>query len=188
LVFVTAPTFALLIAWSGGFSWLLVGAYQPEFAFLLGLCAVAWAANIFAGPAYFTNLGSGQVAWNTLSHMLMGALNAGLGWLLGRWYGAHGVAFGYAIALVSGSAMLIAVFGYRQRQPGALMREHLPLVLASLAVAAIGWLVPVQAMAREPGMLLLGLLLPPLVLAVSAWRHPLRRQLFESLLPGKVRV
>jgi O-antigen/teichoic acid export membrane protein len=148
---------------------------------------LAWAANIIAGPAYFTNLGTGQVAWNTLSHVLMGVLNASLGWLLGRWYGAHGVAFGYAIALVSGSAMLIAVFGYRQRQPGALMREHLPLVLASLAVASIGWLVPLQAMAREPAMLLLGLLLPPLVLAASAWCHPLRRQLLDSLRPRTVR-
>ena len=83
LVFVTLPVFALLIAWAGGLSWLLVGAYQPEFVFLITLLAVAWSANIFAGPAHFTNLGTGHVGWNTLSHVLMGALNAGLGWLLG---------------------------------------------------------------------------------------------------------
>lgn len=187
LVFVTVPTFALLIAWSGGFSWLLVGAYQPEFAFLLGLCAVAWAANIFAGPAYFINLGTGRVVWNTLVHVLMGALNAGLGWLLGRWYGADGVALGYAVALVSGSAMLIAVYGYHQRQPCALAREHLPLVVASLAAAAVGWAVP-QTMAKGPGTLLLGLLLPALVLAALGWRHPLRRQLLDSLRPRTVRT
>jgi len=190
LVFVTMPVFALLIAWAGGFSWLLVGAYQPEFVFLITLLAVAWGTNIFAGPAYFTNLGTGHVGWNTLSHVLMGALNAGLGWLLGARYGAHGVAFGYAIALIAGSAMLIGTYGYRHRVRwhAGLTHGHLSLIAASLAVAVLGWLIPLRKESHEPALALISLLLPPLVLGVSVWCHPVRRQLLESLLARKVRI
>lgn len=194
LVFVTLPVFALLIAWAGGLSWLLVGAYQPEFVSLTTLLAVAWGANIFASPAYFTNLGTGHVGWNTLSHVLMGALNAGLGWLLGSRYGAHGVAFGYAIALIAGSALLIGLYGYRhrvhhrERCHAGLTHGHLSLIGASLAVAIFGWLLPLRQEGDEPALALIGLLLPPLVLGVSVWCHPVRRQLFESLSARKVRI
>ncbi|MCK5857893.1 MAG: lipopolysaccharide biosynthesis protein [Abyssibacter sp.] len=190
LVFVTLPVLALLIAWAGGFSWLLTGAYQPELVLLITLLSVAWGANIFAGPAYFTNMGTGQVGWNTLAHVLMGALNAGLGWLLGRSFGAHGVAFGYAIALIAGSAMLVGVYGYRHRVRCHVSSTegHLPLIAASLTVAVLGWLMPLRKVADEPTWALIGLLLPLLVLGVSVWYHPVRRRLFESLSARRVRA
>jgi O-antigen/teichoic acid export membrane protein len=190
LIFVTLPALALLIAWAGGFSWLLTGAYQPELVLLITLLSVAWGANIFAGPAYFTNMGTGQVGWNTLAHVLMGALNAGLGWLLGRNFGAHGVAFGYAIALIAGSAMLVGVYGYRHRVRCNVSSTvgHLPLLAACLTVAVFGWLIPLRKVADEPILALIGLFLPLLVLGVPLWCHPVRRRLFESLPARRVRA
>lgn len=191
LVLFTFPAFALLIAWAGGFSWLLAGAYQPEFVFLLTLLSMGWGANVFTGPAYFTNLGTGQVRWNTLSNVLMGMVNTGLSWLLGSRYGAQGVACAYVIAIVTGSAVLVGAYRHsnRLRWEVGLAHEHLPLVIVSLLVAALGWLAPLQKMTGEPVLLLLGLLLPPLALSASVWLHPLRRQLLASLLPRrKVRV
>lgn len=190
LVFVTLPAFALLIAWAGGFSWLLAGAYQPEFVLLLVLLALAWGGNIFTGPAYFTNMGSGKVGWNTLSHVIMGTLNAGLGWLLGSHYGAHGVAFAYAIALVTGSGVLIAVFQHRNGLGWrcGFAREHLGLATACAAVAAFGWIKPLQPSASGPAALAAGLLLPPLVLGLAAWFHPMRRQLLGWLMLREART
>ena len=184
LAFVALPVFALLIAWAGGFSWMLVGTYRPELVFLLGLLAVAWAGNIFAGPAYFTNMGTGHVGWNTLAHVIMGALNAALGWLLGSRYGANGVAFAYAIALVAGSGMLIAVFQRRYGLGwcGGFAREHLGLAVACAAVVAFGWIEPLRPSTSEPSTLAVGLLLPPLVLGMAAWFHPMRRQLLGWLM------
>ncbi|MFZ2629829.1 MAG: lipopolysaccharide biosynthesis protein [Rugosibacter sp.] len=146
LAFVALPTFALLIAWAGGISWLLVGAYRPEFVFLFGFLAVGWLVNIFAGPAFLTNMGTGQLGCNTLSHIIMGALNAGLGWLLGSHYGAHGVAFAYVIALVTGSGVLIAIFQQRNGLGWrcGFAREHVGLAIACAAVAAFGWIEPLQ--------------------------------------------
>ncbi len=184
LIFVTLPSFALLIAWAGGFSWLLVGAYQPEFVFLLVLLALAWGGNIFTGPAYFTNMGSGQVGWNTLSHIIMGTLNVGLGWLLGARYGANGVAFAYAIALLIGSTVLIIVFERKNGidWTGRFVGEHLWLAIVCAAVATLGWLEPLRPSIGEPAALAAGLILPPLVVGLAAWFHPMRRQLAGWLM------
>jgi O-antigen/teichoic acid export membrane protein len=191
LVFVVLPTFALLAAWAGGFSWLLTGAFQSDFVFLLGVLAVAWGANIFTGPAYFTNLGTGQVAWNTLTHVIMGVLDASLGWWWGSWYGAPGVAFAYAIALVSGSGVLIAVFQARHGLGwgGVFRREHLVLLVICAAVAALGWIEPLRPQTSQPAALAAGFLLPPLVLGLAVWFHPMRRRLLGRwLIPREVRT
>jgi len=190
LVFITLPAFALLFAWAGGFSWLLTGVCQPEFIFLLGLLALARGGNVFAGPAYFTNMGTGHVGWNTLSHLIMGALNIGLGWLLGSWYGAKGVVFAYAIALVTGSGVLIAVFHHRHGLGwrGGLAREHRGLAVACATVFALGWIAPLQPSTGEPAALAAGLLLPPLVLGVAAWFHPMCRQLLGWLMAREART
>ncbi|MGD2063711.1 MAG: lipopolysaccharide biosynthesis protein [Nitrospirota bacterium] len=190
LVFITLPAFALLFAWAGAFSWLLAGTYQREFVFLLGLLVLAWGGNIFDAPAYFTNMGTGHVGWNTLSHVIMGALNASLGWLLGSWYGAHGVAFAYAIALVTGSLVLIAVFQRRHGLGwrGGLAREHLGLVVACAVVVAFGWIEPLRPSTSRPAVLAAGLLLPPLVLGLAAWFHPMRRQLLGWLMAREART
>lgn len=183
LAFVALPTFALLIAWAGGLSWLLAGAYRSEFVFFLGLLAVAWGANIFAAPAYFTNMGTGRVGWNTHSHVIMGVINVGLGWLFGSRYGAQGVALAYAIALVIGSGLLIAVFHHRYGLGwrGGFARENLGLTLACAAVAALGWIVPLRPLSGEYAALGAGLLLPAMVLGLAVWFHPMRLQLLEWL-------
>lgn len=184
LVVVFLPVFALLIAWADWIVWLFLGAYQPELVVLMDILAVAWGGNIFAGPAYFTNMGIGRVGWNTVSHLIMGVLNVGLGLLLGSRYGAQGVAIAYAIALIAGSWMLITVYQLRNGLGwlNGLAREDVGLAVACLAVAAFGCLVPLRPSAGEPFVLAVGLLLPPLVLGLVVWFHPVRRQVLGRLM------
>jgi len=174
LVVVSLPVFALLVAWADWIVWLLVGVSHAELVFLMGILVVAWGANIFAGPAYFTNMGIGRVGWNTVSHLIMGVLNVGLGWLLGSRYGAHGVVIAYAIAV------------YQRRNgvgwSSVLAREHLWLAVACLAVAALGWFSPLWSSAGEPFALTVGLVLPPLVLGLVFWFHPVRRQVLGQMM------
>ena len=70
----------------------------------------AWFFNLFAGPAYFSNLGSGRVTPNTISHCMMGMINISLGIFLGIKFSLNGVIWAYAISLVIGSIYL--VFNY----------------------------------------------------------------------------
>jgi O-antigen/teichoic acid export membrane protein len=182
LAFVTLPTFALLLAWAGGFSWLLTGAYQPELVFLLGLLALGWGANILCSPAYFTNMGTGHVGWNTLAHVVMGVLNAGLGWVLGDHYGAHGVVLAYVISLVTGSGLLIAVFeGKIRMQWGSFAREHLGLFVACSVVISTSWLFPLLPATSGPRQIVAGLVLPLLILGMAVWFHPMRRRVLGWL-------
>lgn len=189
LAFVAFPAFALLIAWAGGVSWLLVGSYRSEFVFLLWLLAVSYGINIFAVPAYFINMGTGQVGWNTLSNVIMGAVNAGLAWLLGSLFGAQGVAFAYAIALIIGSGVLIVVFQRRHRVNWrwGIAHEHLSLAIACALVAALGTIEPLQPVVDGQVTIAAKLLLPSLVLGLAAWFHPMRRQLFGRLMSQTAR-
>ncbi|HMN13063.1 MAG TPA: lipopolysaccharide biosynthesis protein, partial [Bellilinea sp.] len=183
LVFIALPTMTLLFAWAGGASWLLIGDYRAEFVAILGLLALAWGANIFCGPAYFINLGSGRVGWNTLSHIVMGATNAGFGWALGTVYGPTGVIAAYAFALIAGSAVLIVAF---QRQHALNWRlglgsEHGWLVMACAIVAAISWWKPLQPQFGSLDTIGVALwLAAPMILATAAWTHPLRKQLWSG--------
>ena len=190
LIFISLPIFALLFAWAGGISWLLVGAYRPEFVFFLGLLVVAWGCNIFSSPVYFINLGSGNVGWNTVAHIIMGALNITLGWLLGSQYGAHGVAIAYAIALIVGSGVLIIVFQKINTIGWGcwFSREHLGLVVACVAVAVVGWLIPLRPSISEPTALVAGVVLLPFVLGATVWLHPMRRQLLRWFISREGRT
>lgn len=189
IVFVAVPVFALLYSWAGGASWLLTGAYHPEFVSMIGLLALAWCINIFDVPAYFINMGSGRVMWNTLSHVVMGMLNAALGWILGSLYGLTGVAIAYATALVVGSVGLIAAFQRLNRLGWGVASsgEHFWLVAASVLVVVFGVLRPLQPSSGDSWWLLVTqLLLPPLILGLAAWFHPLRKRLLQEL-PGRER-
>ncbi len=184
LAFVALPTFALLFAWAGLFSWLLTDGYQPEFVFFLGLVCLAWGINTFNAPAYFLNMGTGRVGWNTLSHLIMGVLNVSLGLLLGSLYGAHGVLYGYTIAMITASVVLIVSF-HRQNpvnRRDAFSREHLGLLVACVMVVAFGWILPLEITSTNPIALAIELVFPPLLLGLALYYHPLRGQLLSWLI------
>lgn len=180
LVFITLPTFALLFLCAGLFSWFLVGAYRLELIFAIWLVGLAWALNIFDGPAYFVNQGTGRVGWNTISHAVMGALNVGLGWPLGSYFGAPGVGVAYAIAVASGSCVLIAVF-HRTNLLGLrclFAFEHVGLAAASTIVALAAWFVPLNPAVDEIGKIIASILFAALLLGAASWFHPVRRDLW----------
>lgn len=183
LTFVAIPVFVLLYIWSGGVSWLLLGRLDPQFLLLLHVSIGAWFANLFAGPAYFANLGSGQVGWNTIAHVTMGVVNGVLGWWLGQRFGAEGVAWSYAAALVAGSWLL--VFSY-QRRAGIGLR-HLRLEdsgwlavtgLTAVAGGQLVWAETDDALVRFSVLIVASLLV-----VAAAWRHPVRGLLWHRVVP-----
>lgn len=181
LIFISMPVFTVLYASSGIISWLLVGHVHAQLLYLLQLNTVAWLLNLFAVPAYFMNLGTGQLGWNTLTHVIMGLLNAGLGWILGQKFGAEGVAIAYGVALTTGSFLLVIAFQQRSgRQRGnvALM-EHAWIIatcLTTCIASHYAWL----ELPQEK--LIWGLLaFLNLLLAIATWMHPLRSELWGKL-------
>jgi len=191
LIYVTLPPFVLLFAWAGGISWLLTGAFYPEFVLVLGLLCFAWGVNIFCSPAYFINLGVGRIGWNMFAHVIMGVLNGCLGWLLGGLYGARGVVFAYCIAITVASVGLIVAFQRLNRlnPPARIGGENLWLFAASLLTVVIGALAPIQQDSFEDlSGLAVRVLLPFVALGLAAWFHPMRRRLSGRLITRDVRA
>ena len=174
LVFVTLPITALLVVWAGGFSWLLTGEYRPQLVHLIEVFAVAWGLNIFAGPAYFINMGTGHIRWNTYSHMLMGVLNVALCWLMGARFGVVGVAFAYAIALAVPSTLLAVVFAQKNKMSWTQQfeRADLWLLILSVIVGSFGQAILTKYGAEKTFVFYLVLLMPFPLLGSVLWFHP----------------
>ena len=183
LVFVTLPTCTLLFAWAGFPSWFFLGGYNTEFVFFLKIATVGWALNTFASPAYFANLGTGHVGWNTLSHVTIGGLNGILGLFLGSSFGAKGVALGYVSSLVVGSWLLIAVFHKLNTVSWEILvsREHLGLATVSMFILAYSTFDAMLPFCDGNIRMAVMLLFPPLTLIVAIWFHPLRKRIWTQI-------
>lgn len=189
LVLVALPIHALLFAWADLLSELLLADHQAQFVFFLRLSVLAWFINTFAGPAYFVNLGIGNVSLNTFSHAAMGVLNLLFGWILGEIFGASGVAWGYVLALAIGSSWLMIFFQSRHdiRWRDLMLVEHIPLIGASLFVALLGIAssdFPPRCNSNYACSIAF-IFLPVLLLSITLWLHPLRlvlwRRFFANL-------
>ena len=189
IVLVTLPGCTLLFAWSGIASRILLGGYNTVFVFFMQIATIAWALNTFAIPAYFTNMGTGHVGWNTLSHVTIGGLNMILGYLLGSHFSARGVAFGYAGSLVVGSWLLIVIFHKINAVSWKALfsREHLCLASASMFILAYATFEVMMPVGDENMRMVILLLFPILTLGVFVWFHPLRKRLLSRVLsvPGR---
>lgn len=179
LVYMTLPAITLLIVWASSFSSLLVGSREKELVLLINIIAITWASNIFSGPAFFTNMGTGHVGWNTISLAIMGALNLCLGWLFGSLYGWHGVIFAYAISVIIGSLALIQVFQKKNNLDwkNMLDREHLQLFVICTAMAVFSQTTQFATTSGTITYIAGTIILPLLVVGLAMWLHPLSRQL-----------
>ena len=91
-------------------SWLWIGAYNPWFILFSYLLFTGWFLNLLTNPAYFANLGTGELRWNVYGHVVIGVLNIGLGILLGQRFGGTGIVLGFVIALLIGSSLIMLAY------------------------------------------------------------------------------
>ena len=180
LVFLVVPISSWLVLGAGIFSWLLTGQYHLEFIYLMDLLAVGWGINYFASPAYFSNLGTGDVSWNTLAHAVMGILTAVLGWGLGIYYDIWGVAVAYVVGLAVGSILLIVIFQKKHKifwHPFQ-SREHLGVFLSGILTIIFGVWLNLYGRNISPVLVIVALLGLAVLPVVTAWFHPVRRMLW----------
>lgn len=184
LIFIALPVFALIFTMANPISEMLVGYSSPLLVHLIHLCVIAWFLNIFDVPAYFINMGTGRVGWNTISHILTGVINGVLGWIFGMLYGASGVAWAYGAAISIGSWFLVLVFQKISdvHLLSIRLKEHIPLAFACMAVAIVGNILWGMSAANNVLRWILVLAVLPAIVAVAAWYHPVRSELQTRLL------
>jgi O-antigen/teichoic acid export membrane protein len=173
LIFISLPVFALLIASEGIIFKMLNGQNEQVFYFLIQCNAIGWLINTVGSPAYFFNLGTGRLGFNTVSHIIMTSVNACLGYMMGRWFGLDGVVFAYVASLMAGSMYLVITFqlnsGISWR--ALMLNEYLFVILASALLIAIRYIDPWLLTFGEYAHVLIRYLLPSILLGVALWRH-----------------
>jgi O-antigen/teichoic acid export membrane protein len=175
------PLFTGIVAVVPLVSELWIGCYEPAFIRYSIWLAAAWWVNTLNGPAYFVNLGTGKLRWNTLSHVAIGILNGLLGYWLGLNLGGDGVVFGYVLALAIGSFLIIIAYHRENHIPLTylLPKESKKLFLACCAVllseGIIFNLTDLHlSIVSKAG---LSLVLSIVIIGPVFWFHPIRTRL-----------
>ncbi len=180
---INLPGFSIIYAWSGILSVGLVDDINSVLVVFLQLSCMAWFINSFSGPAYFFNLGTGKIGWNTISHVLMGMLNVGLGAVGGSVFGMMGVAWAYCISIISGSVLLIWIY-HNELEVSIIkpiLSESNLVVLLTTLLVVVGHFTWTEN--RDPKYYwVIAIALITLLMLIVTWRHPLSRSYMSGLL------
>jgi O-antigen/teichoic acid export membrane protein len=181
LAFLAIPLLATVGAATPLIAEFWIGHYQQDFVVLSLMLIAANFLNILSGPAYFSNLGEGELRWNVRCHLLMALLNGILGIGLGTWFGIYGAVAGNALAVAISSVLLMLAYHARRsiRVGDLLGSEDTLLLAAGLGVIGLSlllhdWLtgrVPLAANALYCAVAVGAILILPV------WRHTARRRL-----------
>lgn len=161
------------VLWIGHYEVLFV-----EFGLVLNL---GWYSNTIMGPAYFSNMGSGQLKPNLITHLIVIIFAPMLGACLGLSFSGVGVAIGAAISLILGSLyLLVSNFN----RAGLSWRHHMIpkgmalLFLSSLGLPVLSNLGMGQSRGPATAALFTGVALLPLL--TLAWINPVRALFFRK--------
>lgn len=186
LFFVTLPLYAGIFISLPMISILWIGHIENQFLLFGMLLCVGWGLNTLIAPAYFINLGTGDLKWNSIAHVLMAIINVLLGLLLGSIYGGLGVVIGAMTALVFASGFVILAL-HRQYQISfgvILPKQHIPLMVAVIiSVIFSGWINFAQLFGSRTlftGAISIGIFV--LLMLVCVWLHPYRKNLLERFV------
>jgi O-antigen/teichoic acid export membrane protein len=171
----------LLIALSSTISELWIGRNESSFVMFSTVLAIGWLVNLLTVPAYFFYLGTGDLFWNVISHVVIGALNIGLGFWLGVMHGGIAVVFAWVSSLIIGSCIILISFHHKYNLP---LSDYLPKEdVGILAGSMLGLLVSILVQKFAQGHIAPAILLCVVIIiylaniSIPLWRHPMRRRL-----------
>lgn len=183
--FLATPVYAGLLLLLPLVSLVWIGHIEEQFLVFSVILVGTYFLNNLEVPAYFDNLGTGSLRWNTWAHVVMALLNVALGSLLGYAWGALGVAIAASVALLVSSAMVLFAVHRKYQLPARQLipAAHRPitLVVCGLTVVGILWLTWAEdhglSNLLSTAVLVLVFLI---VYIVAGWRHPYRSQLTRA--------
>jgi len=183
LFFFALPFYAAILICLPVISILWIGYIENQFLLFCILLTIGWGLNTLVGPAYFINLGTGKLKWNTISHVSMAVINVILGLLLGSMFGGVGVVIGAMIALVVASWFVVFALHRQYQIPFrmTLPKEHIPLLIVVIVSTAVsGWVNFVQLFEQQAlimSAINIGVFF--VLVSVCIWFHPYRNFLLE---------
>lgn len=181
LFYITIPILAAVGAATPLVSEIWLGRYQQEFVTMALILIAANLINVLSGPAYFSNLGEGELRWNVIAHVLMAVLNGILGVALGLAFGIYGAVVGNAAAVALASVVIIFKFQAKRsiRLADLIHGEDIHLLVAGVSVVFLGlalhsWGQVDESLATKA---IMSLTMVSVLLVLPMWRHPFRHRL-----------
>lgn len=185
LVLFATPVFSALAALTPVISEFWIGSFQQQFITIEIFLIFSWYLNTLMGAAYFACLGTGDLRWVTIAHVLIGFLNICAGYLLGRFWGDGGAIAAFGASLVIGSAVPVVVYHRRYRIGLGMLfgNGDRAFVLFCLVGAAVTFAACVEYRASVSRLLraLLAIGFVASYCAAAFYRHPMRRKVFEAV-------
>ncbi len=166
-------------------SFLWLGYFEIKFLFFACFLIIAWGINSLTIPAYFFNLGTGDLRWNTISHVLMGVLNILFCIVLGPRFGDTGVVIATIFSLIICSILNLLALLKRYEIPfkTIIPTEHYKLLFVMFCFIAISmFFSPILKLTHAS--ILLNIVNAIIFLAfilITIWFHPYRLEM-KSLL------
>ena len=112
----TFSTLVLLIPLSKSLSIILIDQKNMSFIIVLICLTIGWFISSVAVPAYMVNLGTTNLKWNVMSHILIGILNFLLCLIVAHYFGnGVNVVLSWVFSLILGSLIIIYEFHKRNK-------------------------------------------------------------------------
>jgi len=176
LFFLAVPFYAAMLVALPVVSELWLGKVEPEFIWFGLILGVGYGVCNLVGPAYFVNLGTGDLTWNSVSHVLMAFLNLVFGYIFGLQFGAIGVICGSMLAMVLSSWFVLVPVHKRFNLMLSYLypKEHAKLLFFSLCSPLFPiWVVLSNSVYKESLMLQISVfVLYLLLISILLWIHP----------------
>lgn len=184
LTFLIAASLPLFIGLTPLVSLVWIGSYNATFVTFAILLFAGWFLNMAGAPAYFANMGTGELRWNVISHIVNGILNFVLGILFGWLFGGVGVVIGFVLSLVVASGLVAASYEVKYRIGIRNLIETQTALLGAFTVGGMAAMFGIYSILDEWTILsLAGLMLSAYLLLAAPpfWLHPMRSRLMQSV-------
>jgi O-antigen/teichoic acid export membrane protein len=185
LMYIILPFQAGLVVAIPFISKLWIGHYEKTFIIFATLIVIGFTINMLNVPAYFANLGTGRLLWNTIGHVVIGVLNGILGVVMGIYYGGMGVVVASVIAMIIGSSVIVIAYHFEN---DISLKEIFPkemfLLALSCVVGLLFSLLMYYYFYEKISFYILGpisLLLFIFIVFPFNWFHPMRTQIIRWL-------
>jgi O-antigen/teichoic acid export membrane protein len=180
LFYLAFPLYSSVIICTPIISRLWIGHYENMFVVFGSLLAIGWLVNTLAAPAFFANLGIGELRWNVIGHITIGVLNGGLGFLCGKLFGGLGVVVGWVFSLAVGSSIIYISYHIKHKIPAIelLPKASRKIFIACLLGVFLSAFIHKQYSHFVNIMQLSAMIFVPfaIVLSIFLWFHPLRNR------------
>ncbi len=181
LFYLALPLYSLLIICMPIISELWIGHYENVFVVFGTLLSIGWLLNTLAGPAYFTNLGIGELRWNVIGHMAIALLNTGLGFLLGVFYAGFGIVVAWVVSLSLGSSVIYISYHLRHRiSLSELLPKENKVIIVMCLIGILSTLMILHNFDHtfnKIALNIIALLVFLIIVSVPIWLHPMRKRI-----------